>query len=94
MLGVRLAQPTVSDRATSPARVAASTERIDPNTAGPESLRRLPNLGPTRVNAIIAYRQTNGPVPFRNAADLTKVHGIGPTIAASLDEYLEFPEQP
>jgi DNA uptake protein ComE-like DNA-binding protein len=38
--------------------VEAASERIDPNTASVASLRRLPQVGPVRAEAIVRYRQT------------------------------------
>ena len=82
--------PFIEDRA------AAAREKVDPNTAPEASLRRIPNVGPTRAAAIVAYRKmasiqpTTQPV-FRGPDDLRKVKGIGPGLEASMRPYLKFP---
>lgn len=60
-------------------RPLAPGERLDPNRAPVEELRRLPGVGPARAEAIVAARSAE---PFRIAEDLVRVRGIGP---ASLD---------
>lgn len=63
------------------ARIADSAGEIpliDINTASVADLERLPDIGVTRAEAIIAYREANG--PFRQTDDILAVPGIGPTI--------------
>ena len=71
-------------------RVAAATQRVDPNTATVASLRRLPNIGPAKARAIVAYRRTH-PAVFRTADDLARVRGIGPGTVARIARYLTVP---
>jgi len=52
-------------------------QKIDINRAEAWLLEALPGIGETRAQAIIDYRQQNG--PFRNPSELTKVKGIGIT---------------
>ena len=68
-----------------PAKVAAAQEKINPNVATPASLTRLPGIGPVRAAAII---QTRARRPFRTAADLDDVPGIGKTTIEHLSPYL------
>ena len=60
----------------------AQGEKININTADSETLQRLPGIGATRAEAIIAYREANG--PFRIPEELTDVKGIGEGILAGL----------
>jgi competence protein ComEA len=56
-----------------PARAA---DRIDINTADVTTLDRvLLNIGPAKAQAIVEFRQKNG--PFKSPEDLLKVDGIG-----------------
>jgi len=52
-------------------------QKIDLNRAEAWLLEALPGIGETRAQAIIAYRQQNG--PFNNIRELIKVEGIGTT---------------
>jgi competence protein ComEA len=50
--------------------------QININTADvPALTKELVGVGKTRAEAIVAYRETNG--PFTSVDDLTKVDGIG-----------------
>ena len=71
-------------------RVAAATQRVDPNTATVASLRRLPSVGPAKARAIVAYRRTH-PAAFRTADDLTRVPGIGSGTVARIARHLTVP---
>ena len=74
-----LRRPVTLDHEISidPQKVAAATERIDPNDATVASLRRLPGIGPTMAKRIVNYRMTHGRGCFGKPEDLTKVHRIG-----------------
>ena len=72
-------------------RIRAATERINPNTADAASLQRLPGIGATRAQAIIAYRRTHGPAPFRAPEDLAAVKGIGPGTVRGIAPHLSLP---
>lgn len=50
-------------------------QRIDINRAEAWLLEALPGIGPSRAQAIVDYRQKNG--PFRSTNELMKVEGIG-----------------
>ncbi len=53
------------------------SQKIDLNRAEAWLLEALPEIGKTKAQAIIAYRQQNG--PFNNIRELIKVEGIGTT---------------
>jgi len=56
--------------------VAAWAGPVNVNTADASTLaRELDGIGPVKAQAIVEYRQKNG--PFRAAEDLLKVQGIG-----------------
>ncbi len=68
------AQPA---RTVQPApRAPAASGKININTASLGELDTLTGIGPKTGQAIIDYREANG--PFRRAEDLMKVKGIGP----------------
>lgn len=57
-------------------QAAPTTGIVNINTADAATLDRLlDGVGPSKAQAIITYRKANG--PFRSAADLAKVKGIG-----------------
>ena len=60
-------------------------EVIDLNTADVYELQRLPGIGEKRAQAIVDYREENG--PFQSVEDLTRVSGIGEGILAGLRDY-------
>jgi competence protein ComEA len=55
---------------------AFASERVNINTADAATLDRvLVGVGPSKAEAIVAYRRANG--PFRSAEQLAAVRGIG-----------------
>ena len=72
-------------------------ERINPNTAAPSSLIRLPGIGWSKAQAIVLYRQqhraaTGDPLAFHGPGDLMRVPGFGPKTAAAISAWLVFEE--
>jgi competence protein ComEA len=70
-------------------------EKINPNNAPAASLMRLPGIGISRAEAIVAYRekfnQRNKNEPaFQNCNDLQKVKGIGPKTVQNISQLLKF----
>ena len=61
-------------------------ERIDPNLATVQELDRLPGVGAVVALAIGAERERTG--PFRDAADLSRVRGIGPATVAKFESHI------
>ena len=58
------------------AGTAFAAEKVNINTADAATLDRvLLNVGPSKAEAIVAYRKTNG--PFRSIDQLALVKGIG-----------------
>ncbi|MDO8568153.1 MAG: ComEA family DNA-binding protein [Dehalococcoidales bacterium] len=54
------------------------SQKINLNRADAWLLAALPDIGQTRAQAIVNYRQKNG--PFRSTNELLKVEGIGTAI--------------
>ena len=65
----------------------ADGERIDVNRASADELRRLPGVGPSLARAIVEERDRE---PFREAADLERVAGVGEVTAGRLAPWLQF----
>jgi competence protein ComEA len=57
---------------------------IDLNAATMADLDALPGIGPATAQAILTYRERNG--PFRSVEDLGEVQGIGPARLDALRE--------
>lgn len=57
-----------------PVRYASSADAIDINTATAGELERLPGIGRTTAEAIISFRNDNG--PFRRVEHLMLIRGM------------------
>lgn len=68
---LRIPRGSSSEKLTSPGEGT-----VNINTADEEELQRLPGVGPSTAQKIIAYRQQVG--RFTGAEQLMDVHGIGP----------------
>ena len=82
--GEVVAALTREQRAQTP---LADGEQIDVNRAPADELRRLPGVGPSLAEALIEERER---APFRGAADLERVGGVGEVTARRLAPYLRF----
>ena len=58
---------------------------VNVNTATASELMMLPGIGKAKADAIIAYRQGS---PFKSAAELTKVKGIGDKMLVKLQPFV------
>ena len=70
-------------------------DKINPNYACQASLVRLPNIGPSRAEAIIAYRKNfqninSDSAVFKGPEQLQRVKGIGPKTVNGLAPLLVF----
>ncbi|MCS6844906.1 MAG: helix-hairpin-helix domain-containing protein [Caldilineales bacterium] len=75
--------PTAGSRAA-PADLGMG--RLDINRATAAELEALPAIGPKTAQAIVEYRQANG--PFRSVEDLLKVKGIGEATLAKIRDLI------
>lgn len=62
-----------------------SAEKLDPNLAPEEELRRLPGIGPTRARAIVEERARRA---FESLEALLRVPGIGAATYARISPFL------
>lgn len=72
-----------------PATPLAVGERVDPNTALLDELRRLPRMTRPVAERIVADRERNG--GYRSLADLGRVPGVGPASLAAWSAYVTLP---
>ncbi|MDR5898585.1 ComEA family DNA-binding protein [Halomonas vilamensis] len=68
--------------------LAQQVAPINVNTADAELLAELPGIGPSRADAIIEERDTNG--EFSSADDLTRINGIGPATVDRIRDQVAF----
>jgi competence ComEA-like helix-hairpin-helix protein len=68
----------------SPLGALRGPEAANLNTMTRTDLERLPGVGPSLAQAILAYRDKNG--PFADLKSLERVPGIGPRLVARLSE--------
>lgn len=79
-------------RARRAGRPLAPGERIDPNTAPPVELDRLPGVGPVLARAIVRERARGG--PFRARESLLRVSGVGHARLRRMAPHLDLPAGP
>ena len=65
-------------------------DAININTADKATLMSIKGVGEKRAEAIIAYREQNG--PFKSVDDLAGVSGVGPAIVDANREVLSVGE--
>jgi competence protein ComEA len=63
-----------------------SSGKINLNSATAAELDSLPGIGPAKAQAIVDYRDQNG--PFRTVDDLLNVPGIGPKILETMRDQI------
>ncbi|MGB0723717.1 MAG: ComEA family DNA-binding protein [Gammaproteobacteria bacterium] len=68
------------------ATMAFAAALVNLNTADAQALATLNGIGDSRAQAIVAYRDANG--PFKSVEDLVKVKGIGEKLLAKLKPML------
>ena len=63
---------------------------VNVNTASSAELQTLPGIGPSKAEAIVAYRNENG--PFSSLSALDAVPGIGPSTLQNISPLVDFGE--
>ena len=81
-----LANSNVQEVTKATASQASSKLRL--NQASVEQLVAVPGLGKVKAEAIVAHISANGAIS--SEAELTKVKGIGPKLAARVAQYVSF----
>jgi uncharacterized protein len=69
---------------------AVNAVGVDANTASPALLQYVAGIGPKVAQAIVAYRDQNG--PFQSRSELLKVKGLGPKAYQQAAGFLRVPE--
>ncbi len=78
--------PTVQVVSTPDTSSDSSNDQVNLNNADEAALTTLPGIGASKAQAIIAYREENG--PFQNIEDLKNISGIGDKTFEKLKEYI------
>lgn len=87
LLGSGAAHAEGKSPSARPAAAAVATDApasggvVNISDAAPEQLELLPGVGPSRAQAIVAYRKTH---PFKRLEDLQRIKGIGKKTFARL----------
>jgi DNA uptake protein ComE-like DNA-binding protein len=68
--------------------IAGPAVPIDMDVATAAELERLPRVGPALARRIVASRDSLG--PFGGVAQLRRVRGVGPAVAAGREPYVTF----
>jgi competence protein ComEA len=79
---------TVTGKSIPIGKVNPVSEKIDPNLATFEELKKLPGIGDMLAKRIVDKRQD---MQFRDESDLQKVSGIGKKTVSKIAPFLKFP---
>ena len=85
--GQRISIPTLGPtRGPDETSAATLSHLVNINTATLAELDNLPNIGPVLAQAIITFRDENG--PFEMIEEIQKVPGIGPAIFENIKDLI------
>ena len=79
---------TFPEKASSTGKINLLSEKLDPNLASFEELKKLPGIGDLLAKRIVDKRQD---MLFRDENDLQKGSGIGKKTSAKIAPFLKFP---
>ena len=79
---------TFPEKTSSTGKINLLSEKLDPNLASFEELKKLPGIGDLLAKRIVDKRQD---MLFRDENDLQKVSGIGKKTSAKIAPFLKFP---
>jgi competence protein ComEA len=74
--------PAAKAASSAPAAPAPAGGSININAVDASGLQALPGIGPSKAEAIVSDRTTNG--PFASCSDLQRVRGVGPATVAGI----------
>lgn len=77
---------TKKDVTTSNEQETTITEPININTASASDFDKLPGIGASKAEAIVQYREKNG--PFQKIEDLKEISGIGDALFEKIKDYI------
>ncbi|WP_025028831.1 helix-hairpin-helix domain-containing protein [Caldalkalibacillus mannanilyticus] len=66
---------------------SSTSGKISLNQGTAKELESLPGIGPSKAQAIIQYREQNG--PFKKVEDLLNISGIGPKVFERVKDLVE-----
>ncbi len=87
-----LKQAALAREAAALARPLGPGETIDIDQASEREIERLPRIGPSLAQRIVADRDSNG--PFGSLEALDQVSGVGPGILAEIRPHVRFSGSP
>ncbi len=87
-----LKQAALAREAAALARPLGPDETIDIDQANEREIERLPRVGPSLAQRIVADRDSNG--PFGSLEALDAVSGIGPSMLAAIRPHVRFSGAP
>lgn len=81
--------PTTGDVIENASNNEIGSEKVHLNSASKEEIETLSGIGPSKAEAIIAYREENG--LFQSLEDLLNVSGIGEKTIEQLQDSIQVP---
>jgi len=90
--GTARAKPPAPQQITQQNASEGQTAALDLNTASAAQLEELPGIGPSRAQAILAFREAHG--GFTQVSQLMRIKGIGRAMLRKLRAFVTVGAQP